>query len=53
MPTQPDDLLLSLQASLRNALATFGSNSVQYHTIKLMVNEHMAKLALEGLSISP
>ncbi|KAF1939563.1 hypothetical protein EJ02DRAFT_456860 [Clathrospora elynae] len=52
MPVQPDELLLSLQSSLRNALATFGPNSTQYRNIKLMVDEHMAKLAMEGLSIS-
>ncbi|CAO2650432.1 Nn.00g017240.m01.CDS01 [Neocucurbitaria sp. VM-36] len=52
MPVQPDDLLLSLQSSLRNALSTFGSNSPQYRNIKLMVDEHTAKLALESLSIS-
>ncbi|KAF2856330.1 hypothetical protein T440DRAFT_463671 [Plenodomus tracheiphilus IPT5] len=52
MPLQADDLLLSLQTSLRNALATFGPESTQYRSIKLMVDEHMAKLALEGLSIA-
>ncbi|KAB2101162.1 hypothetical protein AG0111_0g10394 [Alternaria gaisen] len=52
MPTQPDDLLMSLQSSLRNALATFGANSTQYRTIKLIVDEYEAKLAMEGLSIS-
>ncbi|KAH8629238.1 hypothetical protein IG631_16495 [Alternaria alternata] len=52
MPAQADDLLLSLQSSLRNALATFGANSTQYRTIKLIVDEYEAKLAMEGLSIS-
>jgi len=52
MPVQHDDLLLSLQTSLRNALSTFGPDSVQYQTIKLMVDEHLANLALEGLSIT-
>ncbi|KAF1837223.1 hypothetical protein BDW02DRAFT_491770 [Decorospora gaudefroyi] len=52
MPVQSDDLLLSLQSSLRNALATFGPDSTQYRGIKLMVDEYMAKLAMEGLSIS-
>ncbi|KAK1915814.1 hypothetical protein P3342_003628 [Pyrenophora teres f. teres] len=52
MPAQPDHLLLSLQSSLRNALATFGANSKQYRDIKLIVDEYMAKLAMEGLSIS-
>lgn len=51
MPGQVDDLLLSLQSSLRNALSTFGPESIQYRSIKLMVDEHMAKLALESLSI--
>jgi hypothetical protein len=41
-----------LQSSLRNALATFGANSTQYRTIKLIVDEYEAKLAMEGLSIS-
>ncbi|RYN28547.1 hypothetical protein AA0113_g6333 [Alternaria arborescens] len=52
MSAQADDLLLSLQSSLRNALATFGANSTQYRTIKLIVDEYEAKLAMEGLSIS-
>ncbi|KAH7385660.1 hypothetical protein BKA66DRAFT_416391 [Pyrenochaeta sp. MPI-SDFR-AT-0127] len=52
MPNQSDDLLLSLQSSLRNALSTFGPDSTQYRNIKLMVDEHTAKLALENLSIS-
>ncbi|KAH6614980.1 hypothetical protein C7974DRAFT_417191 [Boeremia exigua] len=53
MPTQPDDVLLSLQSSLRNALATFGPGSSQYLTIKYMVDEYAAKLALENMSLSP
>ncbi|KAF2131401.1 hypothetical protein P153DRAFT_383512 [Dothidotthia symphoricarpi CBS 119687] len=52
MPMQSDDLLLSLQSSLRNALSTFGPTSPQYLSIKLMVDEHVANLALQGLSIS-
>ncbi|USP74208.1 hypothetical protein yc1106_01482 [Curvularia clavata] len=52
MPPPLDDLLLSLQTSLRNALATFGAGSTQYRNIKLMVDEHMAKLAMEGLSLT-
>ncbi|KAF1840838.1 uncharacterized protein K460DRAFT_410239 [Cucurbitaria berberidis CBS 394.84] len=52
MPVQPDDLLLSLQSSLRNALSTFGPNSSQYRNIQLMVDEHMAKTALANLTIS-
>ncbi|CAN9109791.1 unnamed protein product [Alternaria alternata] len=52
MPTQPDDLLMSLQSSLRNTLATFGAESTQYRNTKLMVDEYMTKLAMEGLSIS-
>ncbi|KAH9865769.1 hypothetical protein J1614_009356 [Plenodomus biglobosus] len=51
MPIQADDLLLSLQTSLRNALSTFGPESTQYRSIKLMVDEHMTKLALERLSL--
>jgi hypothetical protein len=41
-----------LQSSLRNALSTFGAQSPQYLAIKYMVDEHTAKLALEGLDIS-
>jgi hypothetical protein len=41
-----------LQSSLRNALSTFGAQSPQYLSIKYMVDEHAAKLALEGLDIS-
>ena len=41
-----------LQASLRNARATFGESSTQYRDIKLIVDEYAAKLAMEGLSIS-
>jgi len=41
-----------LQSSLRNARATFGVTSAQYRDIKLIVDEYMAKLAMEGLSIS-
>ncbi|XPS75143.1 hypothetical protein M3J07_007227 [Ascochyta lentis] len=52
MPAQPDDVLLSLQSSLRNALATFGPNSTQYLNIKYMVDEYAAKFALENLSLS-
>jgi hypothetical protein len=37
---------------LRNALSTFGPESIQYRNIKLMVDEHVAKLAFEGLSLS-
>ncbi|EUC37626.1 hypothetical protein COCCADRAFT_1493 [Bipolaris zeicola 26-R-13] len=51
MPMQPDDLLLSLQSSLRNALATFGPSSTQYRNIKLIVDEYAANLAMQGLSI--
>ncbi|EMD91751.1 hypothetical protein COCC4DRAFT_160822 [Bipolaris maydis ATCC 48331] len=51
MPSQPDDLLLSLQTSLRNALATFGPSSTQYRNIKLIVDEYAANLAMQGLSI--
>ncbi|KAF1364688.1 hypothetical protein EJ07DRAFT_97050 [Lizonia empirigonia] len=52
MPSQSDDILLSLQSSLRNALSTFGPKSTQYLNIKYMVDEYMAKLALENLSLS-
>ncbi|KAF2189756.1 hypothetical protein K469DRAFT_747765 [Zopfia rhizophila CBS 207.26] len=47
MPDQSDDLLLSLQSSLRNTLHTFGPESPQYRSIKGMVDEHVAKLALK------
>lgn len=43
---------LQLQTSLRNVRATFGEKSIQYREIKHMVDEYMAKLAMEGLSIS-
>ena len=33
-------------------LATFGDHSKQYRDIKLIVDEYMAKLAMEGLSLS-
>lgn len=41
-----------LQSSLRNTRATFGVASAQYRDIKLIVDEYIAKLAMEGLSIS-
>ncbi|EAT85383.1 hypothetical protein HBI56_136180 [Parastagonospora nodorum] len=53
MPTQQEDLLLSLQSSLRNALATFGSTSSQYLNIKYMVDELATKIALDRLSLGP
>ncbi|OCL09470.1 hypothetical protein AOQ84DRAFT_375814 [Glonium stellatum] len=37
-----DDLLASLQSSMRNALFTFGASSQQYQNIKAMVDEHIA-----------
>lgn len=43
--------VLQLQSSLRNALATFGPDSVQYREIKFMVDEYAAGLALGGLSL--
>ncbi|KAF3049811.1 hypothetical protein E8E11_002710 [Didymella keratinophila] len=52
MPPQPDDILLSLQSSLRNALASFGPTSSQYLMIKYMIDEYEAKVALEGMSLS-
>ncbi|KAF1923938.1 uncharacterized protein M421DRAFT_425279 [Didymella exigua CBS 183.55] len=51
MPPPPDDVLLSMQSSLRNALASFGPDSRQYLMIKHMVAEYEAKLALESLSL--
>ncbi|KAL5371282.1 hypothetical protein PMIN02_012866 [Paraphaeosphaeria minitans] len=42
-----------LQSSLRNALATFGPTSAQYASIKYVVDEHMAKAALQSLSLGP
>ncbi|KAL5374503.1 hypothetical protein DPSP01_011866 [Paraphaeosphaeria sporulosa] len=53
MSSQQDDLLASLQSSLRNALATFGPSSAQYIGIKYVVDEHMAKAALQSLSLGP
>ncbi|KAF2018982.1 hypothetical protein BU24DRAFT_489031 [Aaosphaeria arxii CBS 175.79] len=44
--TKKDDLLLSLQSSLRNAHYTFGASSRQYKDIKAMVEEHIARTAL-------
>ncbi|KAF1915253.1 hypothetical protein BDU57DRAFT_451325 [Ampelomyces quisqualis] len=52
MPTQQEDLLLCLQSSLRNALATFGPTSTQYLNIKYMVDELTTKIALDRLSLS-
>ncbi|KAJ4407618.1 hypothetical protein N0V91_003887 [Didymella pomorum] len=52
MPSQPDEVLLSLQSSLRNALASFGPGSKQYLMIKYMIDEYEAKLALQGMSLS-
>ncbi|KAF2447840.1 hypothetical protein P171DRAFT_518870 [Karstenula rhodostoma CBS 690.94] len=42
-----------LQSSLRNTLATFGPTSPQYISIKYVVDEHMAKAALQSLSLGP
>ncbi|KAF1975057.1 hypothetical protein BU23DRAFT_530848 [Bimuria novae-zelandiae CBS 107.79] len=53
MSSQQDDLLASLQSSMRNALATFGPSSPQYLNIKYMVDEHMANAALRSLSLDP
>ncbi|KAJ4986947.1 hypothetical protein SVAN01_07625 [Stagonosporopsis vannaccii] len=52
MPTPVDDVLLSLQSSLRNALATFGPGSVQVREIRGLCEEYEARLRLEGLSLS-
>ncbi|KAF3043446.1 hypothetical protein E8E12_008122 [Didymella heteroderae] len=52
MPPQPDDVLLSLQSSLRNALASFGPKSTQFLMIKYMIDEYEAKMALENMSLS-
>ena len=49
-PTEAN--MLQLHSSLRNALSTFGPNSVQYLNIKFMIDEYAAKLALENLSLS-
>jgi hypothetical protein len=45
------ELIPQLQSSMRNALATFGPASPQYIGIKYVVDEHMAKAALQGLSL--
>ncbi|KAF2706613.1 hypothetical protein K504DRAFT_459010 [Pleomassaria siparia CBS 279.74] len=50
MSSHQDELLLSLQSSLRNALHTFGPTSVQYANISKTVDEHMAKTALQALT---
>ncbi|KAF2691276.1 hypothetical protein K458DRAFT_426620 [Lentithecium fluviatile CBS 122367] len=52
MSTQDEELLLSLESSLRNALATFGPSSQQYRSIKYMVDEQAAKIALRKLSLN-
>ncbi|KAF9740880.1 hypothetical protein PMIN01_00419 [Paraphaeosphaeria minitans] len=56
-PTPPTSTapkeLCDLQSSLRNALATFGPTSAQYASIKYVVDEHMAKAALQSLSLGP
>ncbi|KAL5113745.1 hypothetical protein ACEQ8H_008357 [Pleosporales sp. CAS-2024a] len=52
MSTQQQDMLLSLQSSLRNALATFGPTSPQYRNIKYMVDELATQIALDSFSIS-
>ncbi|KAF2120940.1 hypothetical protein BDV96DRAFT_565941 [Lophiotrema nucula] len=46
MSNPQDDLLLSLQSSLRNTLHTFGPDSAQYQSVKYMVEEHIAKTAV-------
>ncbi|OAK98790.1 hypothetical protein IQ06DRAFT_349441 [Phaeosphaeriaceae sp. SRC1lsM3a] len=52
MPTQQEELLLVMETSLRNALATFGPTSSQYLSIKYMVDELATKIALDKLSLS-
>ncbi|KAF2266958.1 hypothetical protein CC78DRAFT_531055 [Lojkania enalia] len=42
-PSARDDLLLSLQSSLRNACQTFGPKSRQYTDIVTLITEHMSK----------
>lgn len=36
---------------MRNTLATFGPSSAQYISIKYLVDEHLAKAALQNLSL--
>lgn len=42
---------MQLQSSLRNALATFGSQSPQYLSIKSIVDEQAVKVALRDMSL--
>ncbi|KAF2472115.1 uncharacterized protein BDR25DRAFT_302890 [Lindgomyces ingoldianus] len=53
MANQQDDLLNSLESSLRNALFTFGAESPQYHSIKFMVEEHISKTKLRTCQENP
>ncbi|PVI02078.1 hypothetical protein DM02DRAFT_613260 [Periconia macrospinosa] len=53
MADPDDDLLLCLQSSLRNALATFGPDSVQYRNIKSLVDEQAVKIALRDMNLGP
>ncbi|PSN73252.1 hypothetical protein BS50DRAFT_629299 [Corynespora cassiicola Philippines] len=52
MTAQEDEILISLQTSLRNTLSTFGAHSPQYRSIKLLVDEYAANHALSQLSLS-
>jgi hypothetical protein len=47
-----NDLLLSLQSSLRMALHTFGPESKQYQNIETIINEHIAKVAQKEMASS-
>lgn len=48
MPTSDNDLLLALFVNLRNAAASFGTESEQYQSIHGMVYGHLRKMQLEG-----
>jgi hypothetical protein len=47
-----NDLLLSLQSSLRMALHTFGPESKQYQNIETMINEQIEKAAQKEMASS-
>lgn len=48
MPSSDNDLLLALFVNLRNAAATFGTDSQQYQTIHDMVYGHLRQMQLSG-----
>ncbi|KAF2804937.1 uncharacterized protein BDZ99DRAFT_467161 [Mytilinidion resinicola] len=47
---ETDDILASLQSSLRNTLATFGPESVQYKSTAKVMDEYIAHKTQSQLS---